>query len=271
MSSSLDLASASFETLALSSPFEGLLVVQLNRPNAANSICTQMGHDLIAVFGALEAEPEKYRCVVLSAAGERIFCAGADLKERDGMTDAQFNTQHYLFERMGRAIYDCPVPLIACINGAAIAGGLELALACDFIVAADHARFGFAEVSRGIMPGGGGTQQLPRAIGVRRAKEVVFTGEPFGAQEALSLGLVNHVWPKEELFERTMQLVKRILANAPLAVRQAKKAMTFGTQMDLRTGLFFEIEAYSRLVSTDDRMEGIRAFNEKRPPRFTGR
>jgi enoyl-CoA hydratase/carnithine racemase len=172
---------------------------------------------------------------------------------------------------MIRAIYDCPVPLIASVNGAAIAGGLELALACDFIVAADHARFGFSEVTRGIMPGGGGTQQLPRAIGVRRAKEFIFTGEAFGAQEALACGLVNHVYPQGALEEETLKLVRRVLANAPVAVRQAKKAVTFGMQMDLRTGMYFEIEAYSRLIPTDDRQEGIRAFNEKRAPRFVGR
>jgi enoyl-CoA hydratase/carnithine racemase len=259
------------DTLALSSPFEGLLVVRLNRPQVANSISTTMGRELIAVFDAIEAAPEAYRCVVLTGAGDRVFCAGADLKERDGMTDAQFDTQHYLFERMIRAIYDCPVPLIASVNGAAIAGGLELALACDFIVAADHARFGFSEVTRGIMPGGGGTQQLPRAIGIRRSKELIFTGEAFGAQEALACGLVNHVYPQGALEAETFKLVRRILANAPVAVRQAKKAVTFGMQMDLRTGMYFEIEAYSRLIPTDDRQEGIRAFNEKRAPRFVGR
>lgn len=268
----LDLSRPSdLQTLALSSPFDGLLVVQLNRPAVANSISTQMGRELISVFGAIEAEPEAFRCVVLTAAGETIFCAGADLKERDGMTDAQFDTQHYLFERMGRALYDCPLPLIACVNGAAIAGGLELALNCDFIVASDNARFGFAEVKRGIMPGGGGTQQLPRAIGLRRAKELIFTGDNFGAAEALDCGLLNHVYPQSTLREETYKLVQRILDNAPIAVRQAKKAMTFGPQMDLRTGLFFEIEAYSRLIPTQDRQEGIRAFNEKRPPRFVGR
>lgn len=264
-------AFASLETLALSSPFDGLLIVQLNRPAVANAISTQMGREIIEVFGALEESPERYRCVVLTGAGKTVFCGGADLKERDGMTDEQFHTQHYLFERMGRAVYDCPVPMIACVNGAAIAGGLELALACDFIVAADNARFGFSEVTRGIMPGGAGTQQLPRAIGVRRAKEAIFTGEAFGAQEALAYGLVNHIYPQASLHEQTMKLVQRILANAPIAVRQAKKAVTHGMQMDLRTGMFFEIEAYGRLISTEDRNEGIRAFNEKRAPRFTGK
>ena len=246
-------------------------MVRLNRPAVGNSLSTPMGRELIAVFGAIEADPDAFRTVMLTGTGERIFCAGADLKERNGMSNQQFETQHYLFERMVRAITECPVPLIASVNGAAIAGGLELALACDFIVAADHARFGFSEVTRGIMPGGGGTQQLPRAIGVRKAKELIFTGEAFGAADAKAMGLVNHVVPLATLEETTFGIVQRILGNAPIAVRQAKKSVTFGMQMDLRTGLFFEIEAYSRLVGTADRQEGILAFNEKRAPRFVGR
>ena len=260
-----------FSTLALSSPFEGLLMVTLNRPSVANALNSQMGFELIDVFTTLEASPEQFRCVVLTGAGNKVFCGGADLKERDGMSDSDFNTQHYLFERMARAIYDCPVPTIACVNGAAIAGGLELALGCDFIVASNNARFGFSEVKRGIMPGGTGTQQLPRAIGIRRAKELIFTGDFFDTEEAKSFGLLNHVYPSAELLEETFKLVKRILANAPIALRQAKKSITLGMQMDLRTGMFFEVEAYSRLVATEDRTEGIRAFNEKRSPCFKGK
>lgn len=258
-------------TLLLDSPLDGLLRVQLNRPAVANAINTQMGQDIIDVFGALEAEPDAFRCVLLTGAGNKVFCAGADLKERNGMADEDFNIQHYVFERMNRAIYDCPVPTIACVNGPAIAGGLELALACDFILASDNARFGFTEVTRGIMPGGGGTQQLPRAIGIRKAKELIFTGESIDVEQALACGLINHVYAQDELLTQAMKLIEKILANAPISIRQAKKSITFGSQMDLRTGMFFEIEAYSRLVATQDRNEGILAFNEKRAPRFKGK
>jgi enoyl-CoA hydratase/carnithine racemase len=157
------------------------------------------------------------------------------------------------------------------LNGSAVAGGLELALACDFMVAVEGAKFGFTEVSRGIMPGGGGTQQLPRAIGMRRAKELIFSGALIDAATAKEMGLLNHIYAPAQLLPRTLELIERILANAPLSVQQAKKSMVFGSQMDLRTGMFFEIEAYSRLVATEDRNEGIRAFNEKRTPKFQGK
>jgi len=270
MTSDMNL-SRPLETLVLEPSAGGVLTVRLNRPEVANSLNTMMGEELLEVFGEIERRPDPHRVVILTGTGSRVFCGGADLKQRDGMSSAEFETQHYLFERMVRLIYDCPVPLIACVNGAAIAGGLELALACDFIVAADTARFGFTEVSRGIMPGGGGTQHLPRAIGLRRAKELIFTGGLFGADEALACGLVNHVYPQSSVREEALKLAGRILVNAPIAVRQAKKAINHGVQMDVRSGFFFEVEAYSRLIATDDREEGIRAFNEKREPRFSGR
>src|SRR3954466_11569254 len=173
-----------FETLRVGEAAPHILQVTLNRPDRANAFTSAMGQELIDVFQALEASPGAYRCVVLTGAGERAFCAGADLKERNGMTDADFSAQHYLFERMARAVLACPPPLLGAINGAAFAGGLELALCCDFAYASETARFALTEVTRSIMPGAGGTQNLPRAIGERRAKEVILTGRPFSPQEA---------------------------------------------------------------------------------------
>ncbi|MEL7982551.1 enoyl-CoA hydratase-related protein [Vreelandella titanicae] len=260
-----------FETLLLDEPSENILRITINRPDAANALITQMGQELIDVFTAVTANPLTYRCLVFTAAGNRIFCAGADLKERDGMSDAQFQSQHYLFERMIRAIWECPVPVIAALNGHTMAGGLELALGCDFAYAADHAKFGFPEVKRGIMPGGAGTQHLPRRIGEARAKELILTGATFSAKEALEWGVVNRLCPSEELMDVVMDTVKAICANAPLSTAQAKKSITHGLQMDLRTGMFFEIEAYNRLIPTEDRQEGINAFVEKREAVFKGR
>lgn len=260
-----------FSTIIVTEPATSLLQVTLNRPERANAFTTRMAEELLAVFNALEAEPDAYRCVVLTGAGDRAFCAGADLKERDGMTDADFSRQHYLFERCFRSLLACPPPLIAAINGAAFAGGLELALCCDFAYASKTARFALTEVTRGIMPGGGGTQNLPRTIGERRAKEVIFTGRPFSAEEALAWGVVNRLCEPGEVLAEVLKTAQTICDNAPLSVRQAKKAISTGLQMDRASGMLFEIEAYYQLIPTEDRMEGIRAFNEKRKPNFKGR
>nr|WP_232338241.1 enoyl-CoA hydratase-related protein [Bordetella flabilis] len=262
---------AALETLRLREVDGRILVVCLDRPQVANAISTAMGHELLHVFGALHADPECYRCVILTGAGDRAFCGGADLKQREGMSDAQFGRQHYLFERMNRAITECPLPLICAANGAAVAGGLELLLACDFAYAARNAVFGFTEVKRGIMPGGGGTQQLPRAIGARRAKELIFRGGRFSAEDALAWGVVNHLSEPGQVLDDAIAAARDICTSAPLSIMQAKKAIDLGMQADLHTGLFVEIEAYNRLIPTADRLEGINAYNEKRQPVFSGR
>lgn len=258
-------------TLQLEEVDSDILVVRLNRPEVSNAISTQMGRELIRVFGAIELDPELYRCIILTAAGERTFCGGADLKQREGMTDEQFGRQHYLFERMNRALTNCPVALICAANGSAVAGGLELILACDFAYASKDAVFGFTEVKRGIMPGGGGTQQLPRTIGTRRAKELIFRGSRFSAEEALAWGVVNKLYDARDVLPEALNAARDICTSAPLSVTQAKKAIDLGMQADLRTGLYVEIEAYNRLIPTEDRLEGISAYNEKRQPKFKGR
>ncbi|HLH90345.1 MAG TPA: enoyl-CoA hydratase-related protein [Xanthobacteraceae bacterium] len=260
-----------FETLQIATLEGGILQVLLDRPTAANAMNTQMGRDLLALFGRLAAEPDAARCVVLSATGDRAFCAGGDLKERNGMTDAQWQAQHLIFERMIRAIIDCPLPVIAAVNGAAYGGGLEIALGCDFIYASRGARFALTEVTLGIMPGAGGTQNLPRAVGARRAKELILTGAAFSAEEALAFGLVNRVCEPGKLLSEAIETARRIARNGPLSVRQAKHAIHHGMEMSLANGMLFEIEAYNRLVPTEDRREGILAFNEKRSAQFKGR
>ncbi len=266
-----DLLARCYDTLLVTAPEPQILQVMLNRPERSNAFTTAMTEELLHVFGGVEADPGAYRCVVLTGAGERAFCAGADLKERNGMTDEQFSKQHYLIERMARAVLNCPSPLLGAINGAAFAGGLELALCCDFAYASETARFALTEVTLGIMPGAGGTQNLPRTIGERRAKEVILTGTPFSAQDALAWGMVNRLCPPGEVLGAVLETARRIAGNAPLSVRQAKKSITQGLQMDRASGMLFEIEAYYQLIGTEDRMEGIRAFNEKRKPDFKGR
>jgi len=260
-----------YETLALSLADEQVLVVTLNRPEVLNAINTQMGRDTLDLWSRLAQDAGELRCVVLTGAGDRAFCAGGDLKQRDAMDDAAWRAQHEIFERAFVALLECPVPVIAAVNGHAFGGGLENALACDFIYASRNARFALSEVRLGIMPGGGGTQTLARAVGERRAKELIMRAQAFDAETALSWGLVNHLSEPGRVLDDALVAAREIASNAPLSVRQAKKSIHFGLQMDIGTGYRFEIEAYNRLVLSEDRHEGVRAFNEKRKPRFKGR
>ena len=261
----------SFATLALERHGEQVLLVRMNRPEVLNALDTQMGRDQRELWTRLAAAPEGLRCVVLTGAGERAFCAGGDLKERDGMTEAAWRAQHEIFERAFMALVECPLPVIAAVNGHAFGGGLEIALCCDFIYAVQGAKFAQSETRLGIMPGGMGTQNLPRAVGERRAKELILSAQPFSAAQALEWGLVNRVCEPAKLLDEALATARTIADNGPLSVRQAKKSIHFGLQMDLATGYRFEIEAYNRLVDTEDRREGVRAFNEKRKPKFEGK
>jgi enoyl-CoA hydratase/carnithine racemase len=260
-----------YETLALQSAGPHVLVVRLNRPGALNALNTQMGRDTLGLWTRLAAEPGELRCAVLTGAGERAFCSGGDLKERDGMTVAAWQAQHEIFERSFVALVECPLPVIAAVNGHAFGGGLEMALCCDFIYASRAARFAQSEVRLGIMPGGMGTQNLARAVGERRAKELTLSARAFSAEEGAAWGLVNKLCEPGKVLDEALATAQAIAENAPLAVRQAKKSIHYGLQADLLTGYRFEVEAYNRLVGTEDRLEGVRAFNEKRKPDFKGR
>ncbi|MBV8963673.1 MAG: enoyl-CoA hydratase/isomerase family protein [Hyphomicrobiales bacterium] len=259
-----------FETLFLEHIDRHILLVTLDRPEAANAMNTRMGLDLMELFEGLLLNLEDVRVVIVTGRGEKAFCAGGDLKERKGMSDAAWQSQHVIFERMVRALMGCPVPLIACVNGAAYGGGCEVAAAADFVYASTNARFALTEVTLGIMPGAGGTQNLPRAVGERRAQELILTGAPFSAEEAEKWGLVNKVLPPEGLRDAALATARRIAGNGPIAVRQAKQAIRRGLQMSIWDGLAYEIEAYNRMVPTEDRREGVLAYNERRKPNFRG-
>ncbi|MFT5115572.1 MAG: enoyl-CoA hydratase [Parasphingorhabdus sp.] len=260
-----------YQSLLVENLDSNILLVTLNRPEVANAFNTIMSREVVDLFESLAMDPSSCRCVVLTGAGRRAFCAGGDLKERNGMTDVAWQSQHLVYERMVRAALDCPVPVVAAVNGAAYAGGCELAAAVDFVYASSNARFAMTETSLGIIPGAGGTQTLSRAIGERRTKELILSAKPFTADEALQWGLVNAVFEQDDLMAETLKIAQRIASNAPIAVRQAKQSIHRGGQMSLRDGLAFEIEAYNRTVPTEDRREGVLAFNEKRQPDFKGR
>jgi enoyl-CoA hydratase len=262
---------AEFETILVSRRDDHILLVTLNRPESSNALNTRMGLDLMEVFEQLAIDLDGLRAAIITGSGEKAFCAGGDLKERNGMTDESWRSQHLIFERMVRATMGCPIPVLAAVNGAAYGGGCEIAAASDFVYAATTARFALTEVTLGIMPGMGGTQNLARAVGERRAKELILSGLPFTAREAEAWGLVNRVVEPADLLETALAMAGRIAANGPLAVRQAKQAIHRGLQMSVSDGMAFEIEAYNRLVSTDDRREGVLAFNEQRKPVFRER
>lgn len=247
-----------------------LAIITLNRPEAANAMSRAMLQAYIEVLEQV-AHDRSIRVVLLTGAGEKVFCAGADLKERQQMDEV---TTKKTIALIGEAITkteQLPQPVIAMMNGMALGGGLELALACDIRVAATTAKLGLTETSLGIIPGAGGTQRLPRLIGTGRAKELIYTARRITAEEAVQLGLVEHIYIQELLREETEKLALEIAENAPLALIQAKRAIQQGMQTDLKTGIDIERLAYERLLQTEDRLEGLAAFKEKRAPQYEGK
>jgi enoyl-CoA hydratase/carnithine racemase len=263
--------SSSYKTLKITASAEGHVVtVELSRPEALNAMNTAMGEDLLRCLEELHRD-RSVRAVVLTGAGTKAFCVGGDLKEREGMTDEAWRAQHVIFEAAAARLLHCPVPVIAAVEGFAMGGGCELAVLSDLVVCGETAVFAVPEVTRGIFPGIGGTQLLPRIVGAPMAKEMIFTGRRVDAREAKAIGLVNHVVPAGQARAKALEIAATIADNGPIAVRQAKKAINWGGETDLETGMVLAIEAYNNTVTTDDRLEGVRAFNEKRKPRFTGK
>jgi len=255
-------------TIAVEEVAAGVKLVTLSRPAAANALSTAMGRELLALWTDLAGDAAM-RAAVLTGAG-RFFCAGADLKERDGMTDAAWAEQHRLFEDMIRAQLACPFPVIAAVNGAAMGGGCEMALACDFAWASETARMGLPEAGLGIIPGLGGTQLLTRAVGERRAAEMLMSGVPVDATEALAIGLVNRVCAADSLVAEVIERAKLIASKAPLSVRALKAVVRQGAVLPLEAAMELELSEYNRLFTTEDRREGVAAFNQKRPAAFRG-
>jgi enoyl-CoA hydratase/carnithine racemase len=235
-----------------------------------NAVNTQMGNELLDLWTELVRNNDGVRCVVLTGAGDDAFCVGGDMQQRQGMSANTWRHQHEIFEQALWTMMECPVPIVAAVNGKAFGGGLEMILGVDFAYGKDSLQLGFPEVKIGIIPGVGGTTTLPRIVGERRAHEIIATGSTFGASEALEWGILNRVCSAKDLMPAAMATAEIIADNAPLAVRQAKKAIHEGLQMDVRTALRFEVDAYNRLTATEDRVEGVLAWNERRKPLFNG-
>jgi enoyl-CoA hydratase/carnithine racemase len=242
----------------------------LDRPRAMNAVSSAMAASLAAACTALSADAA-VRTTVLTSSNDRAFCVGADLKERNSFTDAELVRQRPTARAAYTGVLDLPMPTVAAVHGFALGGGYELALACDVIVADATAVVGLPEVSVGVLPGGGGTQLLPRRVGAARAAELVFTARRVAAAEAAELGLVDVLASDgRDAREEALALASRIAANSPVGLRAAKKAMRLGQGLDLRAGLEVEDAAWRSVAFSGDRAEGVAAFNEKRKPQWPG-
>jgi methylglutaconyl-CoA hydratase len=247
-----------------------IATLTLNRPEALNAISRQLAADLRATCEAL-AERADVWAVIVTGAGERAFCAGADLKERRMLAPQERATHTTAIEAAAEALAALPMPVIAAVRGFALAGGAELAIACDLRVAAEDATFGFPEVKIGIFPGAGGALRLPRIVGGGAARDLLFTGRQVTAQEAFRLGLVDRLAPANSVLEAAADLAAAIAANAPLAVRAVKRAVAESHSMPPADARGAVNALRAALDNTDDYEEGLAAFAERRPPRFTGR
>ncbi|OUM88896.1 MAG: enoyl-CoA hydratase [Bacillus thermozeamaize] len=246
-----------------------LCLITLNRPEVYNSLNREIVLSLREELERL-ADDKSVRAVIITGEGEKAFCAGADLKERQTMTPEQVLQFLKTLQDTLLTLERLPKPVIAAINGVAFGGGTELALACDLRIMSRHAKMGLTETSLGIIPGGGGTQRLPRLIGKGKAKELIYTARHVDAEEALAIGLVNQVVEPAELLDAARRLAADIAKNAPLAIAQAKYAIDHGLEVDLVTGLAIETNAYQVLIPTKDRLEGLKAFQERRKPNYRG-
>jgi enoyl-CoA hydratase len=244
-------------------------VVTVNRPDKMNALNVRTREEILAAFKELGDDAD-VRVVVITGAGEKAFIAGADITEFIGKTP--LGTREMMEKsRAFDAMEDCPKPVIAMIHGYALGGGCELAMSCDIRIASAKAKFGQPEIKLGIIPGGGGTQRLTRLVGEGKAMELILTGDMIDAEEALRLGLVNHVVPPEQLESKTMEMAAKIAEMSPIALRMAKKAVKNASRLNLQAGLESELDLFILCFTSEDKEEGVRAFLEKRKPLFRGK
>jgi len=243
--------------------------ITLNRPDSLNCFNYEMLVELDELVESIGNDPE-VRVVIITGAGEKAFSTGADLKERKTLTEQQVRRNVKKIRNVFNKVALLPQPTIAAVNGYAFGGGFELMLACDFRIAVEEAVLGLTELSWAIIPGAGGTQRLPRLIGEAKAKELILTARKLNAKEAEEYGILTKVVSKDDLMKESVQLAEKMLENGPIALQQAKFAISKGMNVDLQTGLEIEFKAYEQTISTKDRIEALHAFSEKRKPIFKG-
>jgi enoyl-CoA hydratase len=260
----------SYETIIYTREDE-TAIVTLNRPENLNALTVKLKQELSEAFEMIAGD-DGVKGVLITGAG-KAFCAGSDIRERSQMhmTSPQFYFSQKRTTELFERIAEFPKPVIAAVNGSAMGGGCELCLACDLRVASEKAIFGLPEVKIGIMPAGGGTQRLPRVIGMTKAKELLLTGDIIDAHEAYRIGLVNRVAPTDSLMEEAKKLLGKIVCNPPLSVKFIKRAVNVGMQLDIHSGVDYETQCAAVLIETEYRAEGFQAFLEKRKPQYKGR
>jgi enoyl-CoA hydratase/carnithine racemase len=246
------------------------VILTMNRPKVMNCLNFDLLYAIRDQVDALQYRTD-VRCVIITGAGEKSFCAGADLKERVTLGPEEVKKFIITIRNLLTSIQNLPIPVISAVNGVALGGGTEVALASDIRIASENASMGLTEARLAIIPGGGGTQRLPRIIGVAKAKELIFTGRRVDAKEALQIGLVNKVAKPENLLDECMEMADMIAQTGPIAVEMAKYAIDKGIETDLATGLAIESNAYRVTIPTEDRVEGLTAFREKRKPVYKGK
>jgi len=258
------------ENILLTDERDGVRILTLNRPEVMNAFNFALLHAMREQIESVRYRPE-VRVLIVTGAGQKAFCSGADLKERASLSDVQVRGYITTIRNLFTSIEQLGVPVIAAVNGVALGGGTELALASDLRIASRSATMGLTETRLAIIPGGGGTQRLPRLIGRGKAKELIFTGRRVDAQEALQIGLVNKICEPSDLLAESMKLAALICETGPIAIEQAKYAINYGLETDIHTGLAIESNAYRVTIPTQDRLEGLAAFRDKRKPVYKGK
>lgn len=247
----------------------GVVTLTLNRPQVMNSFNFELLHALQEQVNAVRFDRD-VRVVIITGAGEKAFCSGADLKERATLSPDQVKEFIFTIRNLFTSIEQLNKAVIAAVNGVALGGGTELALVCDIRIASMNASMGLTETRLAIIPGAGGTQRLPRLVGRGKAKELIFTGQRIGADESLNIGLVNKICEQKDLLDECKKMAAMICETGPIAIEQAKYAINYGIEADLHTGLALESNAYWVTIPTEDRLEGLAAFREKRKPKYKG-